>query len=163
MSDHSLFDLPAAPKRAPTTDRPTTDGMPEWLKRRLEGAGLMDPGTGATRRARAARCPTCRRPVMRGIDRDWGGLSIDCDPTPLSPEGEAIAIYVGRRTYELRWLGDRYEIDRRDASGIRGNPIGTLRLDVLVQHEHGGRSFPSGSSNIGEAWQWVDPGDIPPY
>lgn len=138
--------------------------MPDWLKRRLENAGLMDPATGATRRARAARCAACRRPVMRGIDLDYSGLAVDCDPTPLSPEGELSALLAGRRTYTLRWLGERYEIDRRDIEQITGSPAGTPRLDVLVLHACNGAPLPATPTALADAKRPAQPvGDIPPY
>jgi len=103
--------------------------------RRLIRAGLMDEPTGATRRARAVRCESCHRAVMRGICADYAGYVVDADPTPLSRTGEALALMAGRTTVELRWIGDRYEIDLRDHFRIRGSPAGTQGVDVLVRHD----------------------------
>lgn len=105
------------------------------IAQRLIRAGLMDDSTGATRAAKAVSCPRCRSPVMRGLCADWGGYSIDADPGPLSPMGEVLALLSGRGTFELRWLGDHYEIDRRDHFRITGNPAGTNGIDVLVRHD----------------------------
>lgn len=129
MTAH-LFDL--APPVAATSETP--QAFPDWLRRRLEQAGLLDPDTGATRRARVRLCDSCRKPVMRGITADYGGRSADADPTPLSPEGEALALIAGRPTLELRWT-NKYELDLRDTFRIRGTPAGTEGIDVLVEHE----------------------------
>lgn len=103
--------------------------------KRLIRMGLMDPETTATRRARAVLCRHCRRAVMLGITAIPGGLTIQADPSPLSRLGEALALMTGRRTVELRWVGDRYEIDLRDHFRIRGSPAGTNGVDVLVVHD----------------------------
>jgi hypothetical protein len=137
-----LFQLPEAEQAALRTvaQANVPAGLPEFVKKRLIASGLMDEATGATRRARARRCEQCRQPVMRGIDADWAGSVVDCDPTPVSALGEVMALVDGRRTYELRYLGDRYEIDLRTPERIRGNPVGTSGLDVLVAHSHDGSS-----------------------
>lgn len=111
------------------------DFLESPMARRLIRAGLMDADTGATRSARAVSCPKCRRHVMRGINDSFGGWVVMADPEPLSKLGEALALLGGRATVELRWLGDRYEIDQRDHFRIRGRPAGTNGIDVLVIHE----------------------------
>lgn len=117
--------------------------LPEWLARRLDAAGLMDISTGAMRSARVAICPTCQARVFRGINADWGGWSVDADLEPLSALGEALALMAGRTTLELRWLGNRYELDGRDPFRISGAPAGTRAgLDVLLAHECEGEEYP---------------------
>lgn len=112
-----------------------TEKLPDWLRRRLVQAGVMDDETGATRKARAEFCGGCGAVVMVGIDGDLAGSVATCDPTPLSPTGEALALLAGRGTFELRWIGGRYELDRRDAFRIRGSPAGTNGIDILVRHD----------------------------
>lgn len=136
-----LFDVAAAPQAVqPTAAMPVPAAFPEWLRRRLVAAGVMDDATGATRRARARRCDTCRAVVMLGIDADWSGIVSAADPTPLSWVGEAQASMAGRVTFELAWTTSpsglpSYELNRRNPSRIRGRPAGTPGMDVLAQHE----------------------------
>ena len=128
---------------------PVPSAFPDWLKRRMEAAGLMDPNTGAARRARARRCDKCQAPVMRGISEEFGGLSADADPTPLSGYGEVLARMAGRNTYELTWNGMAgYTMSYRTASRIKGRPAGTPMMEVLVGHLCGGGSFPSAEHSI---------------
>lgn len=110
-------------------------GDADYIRDRLVRAGLMDDDTGATRSARAVRCPKCRRAIFQGIGADWGGYVVQADPEPLSPLGEALALLSGRATVELRWLGDRYELDCRDHFRITGTPAGTNGIDILVRHD----------------------------
>lgn len=118
--------------------------LPDWLVRRLEAAGVIDSATGATRSARTAKCPVCQARVMRGLDADFGSMSADCDPEPLAPLGEALALMAGRRTYVLRWRGNRYELDQRDQFSIRGAPAGSKAgQDVLAGHVCGGPELPT--------------------
>ena len=140
MNGGQLFDMgetevPAGLTAASKTNVP--GALPEWVKRDLEARGLMDPNTGATRRARARTCDACRRPVMSGIDEDFGGQASYADPTPVSGIGEAMARIAGRATFELAHLGDRYELTRRTGPRIRGRPAGTPRIDILVGHKCG--------------------------
>lgn len=126
-----LFDL--AP---PVANQPRPEGeLPTWLRRRLEDTGLMDAETGATRTARTRRCPTCRRPIIHGLDANWAAQIACCDPWPLTPIGEALTLLAGRRTWSLTFAG-RYELDYRDHWRIRGLPAAT-RHDVLAAHECG--------------------------
>ena len=87
---------------------------------------------------------------MRGLDGDWCATSVDCDPTPVSAIGEVLALIDGRRTFELRRLGGRYELDLRTPERISGNPIGTRGIDVLIEHSHDGkgRQYPHGETAI---------------
>lgn len=115
-----------------------TEPMPAWLVQRLDRAGYIDATLAASRRARAAYCPRCRHIVMRGLDADWCALTVDCDPTPITAQAEALALLTRIPTFEVRWLGDRYEIDRRDQWRIKERPAGiTPGIDVLVLHRCG--------------------------
>ena len=47
-----------------------------------------------------------------------------------------LALLAGRRTFSLRWIGGRYELDRRDHWRIAGSPAGlTNGTDILVEHD----------------------------
>jgi hypothetical protein len=110
--------------------------MPPWLVARLEADGRIDRTTRATRRARVVACERCREPIFRGLDADWCALSRDCDPRPLDQLEEALALLNGSRTFELRWLGDHYELDMRDQFRIAGTPaLSKVGVDVLVEHD----------------------------
>ena len=139
--------------------------LPEYVVRRLERMGLRDPDTGATRRAVDRYCLVCRAHVMRGIDRPFGGMSRDLDPEPLSRLGEALALMSGRRTFTLRWIGDRYEIDSRDSFSIRGSPAGSVvGCDVLVEHVCGADELPHGPTQIVDSRPLAAPlGNDPPF
>ena len=145
----SIFDLPflepTVAKHAAATPVPAK--LPEHVKRRLEAMGLMDPDTGATRRARARHCERCKKVIMRGIDRDWGGVSVDCDRIPLTAQGELEAIMrneatpieerFGQATYDLSWHGGSgYQLDGRRAEHIRLYPPGKqdAGTDILARH-----------------------------
>lgn len=159
----SLFDLPVTV--AKTLARANVpDKLPEFVKRRLEAMGYLDPDTGATRRARARRCEVCGSPVMRGINRDFGGLSVDCDPEPLSAQGELQAILAGRATYDLQHYGGRgYQLDRRESWHIRDTPPGTPGIDVLVVHQHKAPALPGMASNIDDNTTPAILPDQPPF
>jgi hypothetical protein len=62
------------------------------------------------------------------------GLECRADPQPLTNFGEALALMAGRDTFELRWIGDHYEIAIRDHFRIRGSPAGS-GVDILVAHD----------------------------
>lgn len=151
----SLFDLPGTPgtataaPEAPQAVPATKHGIPIAAARRLEALGFMDPDTGATRSAKARPCEGCRRPVIRGLDDDWTALTVACDPEPLSAFGEAAAVLAGRKTFTLALRGGRYELDRRDEWRMRGDPAGTGRIDVLMEHKCGQKGqFEQTESNL---------------
>jgi hypothetical protein len=110
--------------------------MPTWLVRRLDNAGYIDARMGASRKARSFQCPECKRGVLRGLDADMCARTAEADPTPLTTEGEALAVLMGAATYELRWLVDHYELDQRDQWRIKGRPAGKPGIEVLVEHRH---------------------------
>lgn len=161
-----LVDIPTATRRAANTGQPHK--LPDHVKRRLEQLGLLDPVTGATRRARACLCPTCRRPVMRGIDREYGGMSVDADPEPLTVNGEVNALMTGARTYNLQWVprpgGMGYTLDSRDQWQIARWPAGSNGMDVLAEHSHQPRHYETAASQLPDTAATVIPADDdPPY
>lgn len=139
-------------------------GLPDWMARRLIAQGLMDEATGATRRARAVACERCGLAVWRGIDEEWGGMAVDCDPLPLSRIGEAQAVMYGRRTYELSESGGRLELWRRDRWRIKSRPAGTKRMDVVVGHDCGNtQQFDTDETNRPIRAKKSDLPDEPPF
>lgn len=97
--------------------------IPAWLQRRQAGD--------TTRAATIRLCPSCRAPVLVGYDADHLALKAVCDPTPLTPLGEAVALITGRTTYALTPGRDRKELDYRDEWRI-GHPT---RNPILAAHQ----------------------------
>lgn len=99
--------------------------IPAWLQRTLAGRH---------HRAAALRlCTKCKAPVIVGLDADHCALTAECDPIPLTPLGEAIALITGRRTYTLTPGPDRKELDYRDEWRIQT----PTKNPILAQHKCG--------------------------
>lgn len=112
--------------------------LASWAKARLVAGGVMDRQTGATRTARARYCERCRAHIFRGLDADWGSLSRDIDPHPLTRLGEVAVLLAGRRTFTLRFLYSQFVIDPRNRFVIAAEPAGSVPgADVVVQHDCG--------------------------
>lgn len=112
-------------------------------KRAMISAGHMDAETGATRNAKRTRCPVCALPIWRGFSADRGYQTVEADPQPLAPLGEALARFGGWRTFTLRFLLVRYVLDIRDQFIISGEPAGTMaNCDVLTEHNCGADTNP---------------------
>jgi hypothetical protein len=103
---------------------------------RLDRAGWIDAGTGAGRQARATKCRDCHAAVIRGLTAFPMAVSVDADPHPLTQQGEAVCLILGRATFELRYLlGGTYDLDDRDRWRRKGRPAGlSKQVDVLARH-----------------------------
>lgn len=108
--------------------------MPDWLRRHLEASGHLSPD-GVTRAARTTHCRRCGAVVMRGLDGDKAAFPATVDPEPLTALGEVLALLAGRGTYELRWVGHRYELDARDQWQIQGRP--PAEIHAVAEHACG--------------------------
>lgn len=149
MTEPSLFDQPATVAEAAAPRQRASRGkLTEPARRRLVNQGFMDEQTGATRKARYSRCSICKNRVIIGIDRDFGGRAVECDPDPLSKLGEMAALLLGRRTLDLHAHGGRWIIDRRESWHIRDTPPGTVGNDVLVTHKCGAPKLASIPSTV---------------
>lgn len=71
----------------------------------------------------------CGRCSAQTVTATLAGLAIACDPTPLTPEGEALSLLVGRRTYA--WLPG-HSLDHRGVIQINAGVAD--KVDVLAQH-----------------------------
>lgn len=91
------------------------------------------PGN-AGRTARPRNCESCGRYVLRGLDREYGGLNTDCDPEPLTPLGEVMALLAGMRTFESKWFAGQHTISYRDRYAIASHIAGD-EIDVLIAHD----------------------------
>lgn len=111
--------------------------MEKWLKDQLVAQGKITP-RGVGRRASVRPCPRCGAWTFQGLDADVCAGEAMTDLGPLDPFGELVARTAGIETYNLRWLGDRYELDFRDHYEIEGNPPGTRpNVDVVAGHRCG--------------------------
>lgn len=111
----------------------TVEPMPTWLRTHL------DTTRGAvTDWARPTRCLHCRRPVIEGLDAKILAFTATCDPWPLDPTGELLALLDGRTTYELVAEGGRRRLYRRPPQRIAAAPPGQRshagRFDTLATH-----------------------------
>jgi hypothetical protein len=86
------------------------------------------------RTARPHNCASCGQYVLRGLDREYGGRDTECDPEPLSPLGEVMALMAGLTTYESNWSGGQHTISRRDRYAIAAHIAGNT-IDVLIEHD----------------------------
>lgn len=140
-------------------------GLPKWLLAHLEEQGHLVGGVG--RRATIRPCADCRQATVTGLDADRCAHRATCDPNPLTARGEAIALIAGRRTYALRRLFGRLELDHRDHWQIRANPAGhpDNRYDVLAEHRCGPSPW-HGDLTTATVHQPTTPpltGDKPPF
>lgn len=123
---------PSNPHQAP---------LPDHVVKMLIAQGHIDATTGATRRARVTTCRTCHRSVIVGFVGDPGprgccAIATVLEVTPLTNDGEALAILNGRSTYPIRWVGDHYQIGPwRSQLYIRNLPAENNRqVDIHVEH-----------------------------
>jgi hypothetical protein len=138
--------------------------LPAWLLRRLDENGVIDIATGATRKARPAKCRKCGACVVRGLNDDIMAWSVDCDPEPLTPEGEALARIAGIAVYELNLWAGRPQLDRRSAWRIASAPAGTDRTDILAEHQCApALPLPRGPSRLPVPAQPQDLPEDPPF
>jgi len=126
-----LFEQPTT---IPITRPATIQAAPErWLLDHLIRTGHLTE-TGLSRRARIRTCP-CHQLVLAGLDEDICAFEVACDPNPLSPLGEALALVEGRRTLAVHRDRGRWVLDRRDHHDIAADPAGTKhREDVVREH-----------------------------
>jgi len=98
--------------------------MPKWLEeRKAEYA----------RAAQKRTCKKCGAPVITGLDADIAALKVQIDPVPIDSVGEALAVLVGRGTYELHRARHGHELHRRYEWNI-GAP---RRRPVYPEHRCG--------------------------
>ena len=107
-----------------------------WLTRLLIQAGAITED-GATRTARARRCPTCGALTILALDADRCAMTARADPLELDPADEAAALIAGRQTWTLRTTGGRPRLLRRDQWSIRAHPAGSTAEPVLAEHACG--------------------------
>lgn len=113
--------------REPSPPQPA-DPPYEWI----EKAG--------PRTLRQRRCPTCKQPILAGLDEDLGAFHTHVDPTPLTRLGEALTLLGNRRTYTLRRQPPTAAtITRRGRWAIPSHPPGAgtsaAPYDVLPAHQ----------------------------
>ena len=111
--------------------------IPAWLQTHLETTGAWN-GDGVSRAARPARCRSCGRVVLRGLDADRAALPVSADPQPLNQLGEVLTLTTGRHTYDLEWRNGRYELNPRRAAHITNSPPNSSPdKSVVAEHQCG--------------------------
>src|SRR5436190_12749182 len=103
MTEQTLLDL------LDLLDNPTRTSPNAWLVGHLVAAGHLTE-TGISRRARIRAC-RCRQLILTGLDDHACAIEAKCDPYPLTPLGEALALVEHRHTWTLRREGSRYVLD----------------------------------------------------
>lgn len=117
-----------------------------------------------TRHLTADRCRGCRADILRGLNDDWCAWTIEVDPTPLSPLGEALARLAGRSTVACEsWGGAGPKLSRRGHHQITGRPAGSGRFDVLATHLCGAPALPSAPSTFTKPNPSSDVDDVCPF
>lgn len=114
--------------------------MPTWLKNQLIDKGVWNTD-GIHRKARLA-IHTCGHLVLTGLSADTCAWPTTCDPTWLTPLGEALAAIDHRHTYDY-WTTAQHLNGPRDAQRITWRPAsddGPTR--VLPQHVCGTPPLP---------------------
>lgn len=152
---NTLFDLPTDPRPDPVTD-------PVQARREERGAidALFAQGRAFVRKASLGPCPTCRQPVLTGIDDAANGWPVTVDPTPLSPHQELAATMADRPTYSLRISTDRVEINDRDRYALcKPHPTGR---PIVPAHRCGAR-FPTHLQQWQTRARPSSPDDAPPF
>lgn len=135
---------------------------PVLARREERGAfdALFAQGRAFARKASLAPCPTCRQPVLTGVDAAIVGIPVTVDPTPLSPQQELAATMAGRPTYSLRISPGRAEIEDRDRYAIcKPHPTGR---PIVPAHRCGAR-FPTHLQQWRTTARNSHPDDPPPF
>lgn len=104
----------------------------ERLHAMITARSAQDPGSGNTDRARVRRCDRCGVKTIVGLDDTVAAFRAVADITPLSRQGEAVALLLGRTTYRLQ-LAPHWALRRRDRWQIASSPPDA---DVVVIPEH---------------------------
>lgn len=87
-----------------------------------------------SRKVKHATCKNCGRPILTGLDHDYGAHFATVDPTPLTRASELEALIAGHRTYGLWITRDGHELEHRDQFGISGPWITFGRDAILTDH-----------------------------
>ncbi|WP_426566401.1 hypothetical protein ACPPVT_07595 [Angustibacter sp. McL0619] len=108
--------------------------MPGWLARHLEDQAGAPLGA---RTAKPRLCP-CGAWTLLGLDAAVLARTARVDPTPLTTQGELVALLAGRPTYILTNAGGRLHLDHRDRYRTTGRPPHPgAAYDVVPTHQCG--------------------------
>lgn len=106
--------------------------IPTWIARQIadrDGAPL------GARYAKPNLC-TCGTWTLLGLDGDALAFTARVDPTPLTAQGELVALLTSRPTYTLTRTSQRLVLDDRDPWRTAGRPAGTPGADYAVVPAH---------------------------
>jgi hypothetical protein len=162
----SLFDDLAPPREKPRKTK--LEDLPRHVKAKLEAAGAADfSGKGPPAIARAMRidCPGCGRTVVRGLLPMPTPWPVDVDSRALSRESEVLALLANRRTYNLAWRQDRYELTARTSWDFSLKVL-PAKSDIVATHICGQPGEWPGTRSVLpplKVFTTVISGDDPPY
>lgn len=106
--------------------------IPTWIARQIADRDGAPPGA---RYARPNLC-TCGTWTLLGLDGDVLATTARVDPTPLTAQGELVALLTSRRTLTLTREGRRLVLDDRDPWRTAGRPAGAPGAAYAVVPEH---------------------------
>jgi hypothetical protein len=107
--------------------------IPTWLARAIadrDGAPL------GARHAKPNLCARCSSWTLLGLDGDVLAHTARVDPTPLSAQGELVALLTSRRTWTLTRTGRHLALDDRDPWRTAGRPPGARNATYAVLPQH---------------------------
>lgn len=133
QQQYDLFALIEDPP--PPIPHPDGHGyIPAWIAEQIHEDR---PSNGGSPLARFHACPNCQAIVLTGLDGHIIADMVTVDPTPLSRQGEAACILIGRETYTVWRVINGYEITDRRGPRIRQRG----HAPIVPAHQCGAR-FP---------------------
>lgn len=116
------------------------------------------------RGVKATRCPTCKTPILAGLDGDTCAIRATVDFTPLDPAGELAALLAGRRTYRLDLQpGGNPKLTRRTPADIRRPIKHWMKADIVPAHQCSAPPLPTIPTRLITEIVEDDPNTPPPF
>jgi len=138
MQQPKLFTTPTALNQP----HPNGQGLiPTWVSEQLE----LNKEHAASRTAKYHHCRHCSQPILTGLDHDTCARTTHADPTPLTPQQEAMLTVIGRATFTANPdPPNGYKLHRRDNTfGLAPPETGS---PIFPEHQCGAR-FPGFAPN----------------
>lgn len=124
----------SSPRPASKTGKPTSGE--QWHRIERAHANRSGKTFRVSERPRIELCPTCHRPLIRGLDAIALAVDVRLDPVPLGPLGEAAVLWTGGRTWSVTVRAmSTLVIADRDPYTIARRPAGS-RPDQNVYPGH---------------------------
>lgn len=116
------------------------------------------------RGVKATHCPSCKTPILAGLDQDTCAIRATVDWTPLNPAGELAALLAGRRTYRLDLQpGGNPKLTRRTPADIRRPIKKWMRADIVPAHQCNTPPLPTIPTRLTTEIIEDDPNTPPPF